>query len=77
MGEWIEKEQRGKMDAGRMAKRSVSIEEMGNCFPFLFLVPSIPLYVWGGRGGEACLSRERGEILVDPKKHLTKRKVHV
>lgn len=46
----------------------------GKLFPFLFLFPSIPLYV---AGGEACLSRERGEILVDPKKHLTKRKVHV
>lgn len=45
----------------------------GKLFPFLFLFPSIPLYVGGG-GGEACLSRERGEILVDPKKHLRKGK---
>lgn len=63
MGEWIEKEQRGKMDAGRMAKRYVSIEEMGNCFlSFFFSLLHIPLYVGGWGGGGLLIKRERRDF---------------
>lgn len=62
-GSGKEKNRRGKMDAIRMAKRSVSKEEMGNFFLSFFLFPSIPFILGGG-----SLSRERGEILFVPKK---------
>lgn len=62
MGEWIEKEQRGKMDAGRMAKRSVSIDEMGNCFLSFFLSLLSPFMFGGEGGGGLLIKRERRDF---------------
>lgn len=48
------------MDAGRMAKGSVSIEEMGNCFLSFFFSLLSP-FIWRGRG--LLIKRERRDFV--------------